>query len=427
MQDYSESALVEKPAIALFAALGYKTANTFHERLGKNGTLGRETYDEVVLSPRLRAALHRLNPGLSWEAIEIAVEELTRDRSALSLANANREVYGLLKNGVNIRIRGDGDEEIDETVRVIDWNNLANNDFLLVSQFWIAGEMYKRRADLVGFVNGLPLLFIELKAAHKRLENALRDNLRDYKDTIPQIFWYNAFIILSNGRQSRIGSITAGWEHFFEWKKISNEQEKGVVSLETMIRGTCEQGRLLDIVENFTLFSDAGGAVVKLIAKNHQFLGVNKALDAVHSIPENQGRLGAFWHTQGTGTSYSYDFSSRRVLLKIPGNWTFLIVTDRQELDYQIFKTFHDVGAVTEHQVQAENGEHLRQLLQEDHRNIFTLIHKFHTEKGQTYPKLSDRSDIIVITDEAHRTQYDILALNMRNPLPNDAFIGFTG
>lgn len=427
MQDYSESALVEVPAIALFATLGYETANTFHERLGKNGTLGRETYDEVVLSPRLRAALRRLNPGLSWEAIEIAVEELTRDRSALSLANANREVYRLLKNGVNIRIRGEGDEEIDETVRVIDWNNPANNDFLLVSQFWIAGEMYKRRADLVGFVNGLPLVFIELKAAHKRLENAYRDNLRDYKDTIPQIFWYNAFIILSNGRQSRIGSITAGWEHFFEWKKISNEQEKGVVSLETMIRGTCEQNRLLDIVENFTLFSDAGGALVKLIAKNHQFLGVNNALDAVYSIRENQGRLGVFWHTQGSGKSYSMVFFSQKVLRKIPGNWTFLIVTDRQELDDQIYKTFQDVGAVTEHQVQAENGEHLRQLLQEDHRNIFTLIHKFHTEKGQTYPKLSDRSDIIVITDEAHRTQYDILALNMRNALPKAAFIGFTG
>ena len=427
MHEYSEDVLVEQPTIDLFAALGYETANGFYEKLGKNGTFGRETYGEVVLLPRLRAALQRLNPGLAREAIEIASEELTRDRSALSLANANREVYRLLKNGVNIRIRGDGDEEIDETVRVIDWNNPANNDCLLVSQLWITGEMYRRRADLVGFVNGLPLIFIELKAAHKRLENAYRDNLRDYKDAIPQIFWYNAFIILSNGRQSRIGSITAGWEHFFEWKKISNEQEKGVVSLETMIRGTCERGHLLDIVENFTLFSDAGGAVVKLIAKNHQFLGVNNALDAVHSIRENQGRLGVFWHTQGSGKSYSMVFFSQKVLRKIPGNWTFLIVTDRQELDDQIYKTFQGVGAVTEHQVQAENGEHLRQLLQEDHRNIFTLIHKFHTEKGQTYSKLSDRSDIIVITDEAHRTQYDILALNMRNALPNAAFIGFTG
>ncbi len=221
--------------------------------------------------------------------------------------------------------------------------------------------------------------------------------------------------------------MTSGWEHFFEWKKISNEEEKGVVSLETMIRGTCEKSRFLDIVENFTLFSSAGGASVKLIAKNHQFLGVNNALEAVRSLGENQGRLGVFWHTQGSGKSYSMVFFSQKVLRKIHGNWTFLIVTDRQELDDQIYKTFQDVGAVTEHQVQAENGDHLKQLLQEDHRNIFTLIHKFHTEKGQNYPKLSDRSDIIVITDEAHRTQYDILALNMRSALPNAAFIGFTG
>ncbi len=427
MHDYSEDILVEQPTIDLFAALGYETANTFHEKLGKNGTLGRETYADVVLVPRLRAALQRLNPDLSHEAIELAIEELTRDRSALSPANANREIYQLLKQGINIRISAGEDMQLTETVRVIDWNNPGNNDFFLASQFWISGEMYRKRADLVGFVNGLPLVFIELKAAHKRLENAYHDNLRDYKDTIPQIFWYNAFIIISNGHQSRIGSMTAGWEHFFEWKKISNEEEKGVVSLETMIRGTCEKTCLLDIVENFTLFSTTGGASVKLIAQNHQFLGVNNALDAMRSLRENQGRLGVFWHTQGSGKSYSMVFFSQKVLRKIPGNWKFLIVTDRQELDDQIYKTFQDVGAVTEHQVQAESGDHLKQLLQEDHRNIFTLIHKFHTEKGQNYPKLSDRSDIIVITDEAHRTQYDILALNMRNALPNAAFIGFTG
>src|SRR6266849_3394069 len=427
MHDYSEDVLVEQPNIALFGNLVYQTANTFYEKLGKNGTLGRETYAEVVLVRRLRAALQRLNPDLPHEAIELAIEELTRDRSALSPANANREIYQLLKQGIPIRISAGEDAELVETVRVIDWNNPTNNDFFLASQFWISGEMYRRRADLVGFVNGLPLIFIELKAAHKRLENAYRDNLRDYKDTIPQILWYNAFIILSNGHESRIGSMTAGWEHFFEWKKISNEEERGVVSLETMIRGTCEKNRLLDIVENFTLFNIAGGASIKLIAKNHQFLGVNNALEAMRSLRENQGRLGVFWHTQGSGKSYSMVFFSQKVLRKIPGNWTFLIVTDRQELDDQIYKTFQDVGAVTEQQVQAESGEYLKELLQEDHRNIFTLIHKFHTEKGQRYPKLSDRSDIIVITDEAHRTQYDILALNMRNALPNAAFIGFTG
>src|SRR5437868_1120290 len=214
-------------------------------------------------------------------------------------------------------VEGGGDAEIDETVCVIDWKTPENNDFLLVSQLWIAGEVHKRRTDLGGFVNGLPLVLVELKTTHKRLENAFHGNLRDYKDTIPQIFWYNAFIILSNGHQSRIGSMTAGWEHFFEWKKISDEEEKGVISLETMIRGTCEKNRLLDIVENFTLFNSAGGALVKLIAKNHQFLGVNNALEAVRSLRENQGRLGVFWHTQGSGKSYSMVFFSQKVLRKI--------------------------------------------------------------------------------------------------------------
>jgi len=435
MRNYSEDALVEQPAIALFAQLGYETINAFHEKAGKHSMLGRETQHEVVLLPRLRAALQRLNPGVAREAIELAIADVTSDRSMLSPAHANREVYRLLKDGVKVKMRGEGegggevggDTEIDEIVRVIDWNVPENNDFLLVSQLWVAGEMHKRRADLVGFVNGLPLVLVELKTTHKRLENAFNDNLRDYKDTIPQLFWYNAFIILSNGHSSRIGSISAGWEYFFEWKKIGNEEEKGVVSLDTLIRGVCEKGRLLDIIENFTLFSDTGGALVKLVARNHQFLGVNNALDAVRSMRENQGKLGVFWHTQGSGKSYSMVFFSQKVLRKIAGNWTFLIITDRQELDEQIYKNFQSVGAVTEKEVHAESGAHLQQLLREDHRNIFTLIHKFHNEPGQTYPRLSDRSDIIVMTDEAHRTQYDQLALNMRNALPNAAFIGFTG
>src|SRR6266581_8503593 len=427
MRNYSEDALVEQPAIALFVKLGYETINAFHEKPGRRSMPGREMLHEVVLVSRLRAALHRLNPGVARGAIELAIEDLTFDRSALSPAHGNREVYRRLKDGVKVKMRGEGDAEIDETVRIIDWKTPENNDFLLVSQLWIAGEMHKRRTDLVGFVNGLPLVLVELKTTHKRLEDAYHDNLRDYKDTIPQLFWYNAFIMLSNGHQSRIGSMTAGWEHFFEWKKIGNEEEQGVVSLETIIRGVCEKGRLLDIVENFTLFSDTGGALFKLIARNHQFLGVNNALDAVRSMRENQGRLGVFWHTQGSGKSYSMVFFSQKVLRKIPGNWTFLIVTDRQELDDQIYKTFQNVGAVTEHQVQAQSGAHLQQLLQHDHRIIFTLIQKFNIDRGQNYPKLSTRYDIIVITDEAHRTQYDILAFNMRNALPNAAFIGFTG
>ena len=428
-QGYTEDALVEQPAIGLFADLGWETVNAFHEQYGENGTLGRENAGEVVLLGPLRAALRKLNPSLTRDAIEQAIEELTRSRSALSLAQANREVYQLLKDGVKVSFQDEDEEEITETVRVIDWSAPENNHFLLISQFWITGEVYKRRADLVGFVNGLPLVFIELKASHKNVEDAYRKNLRDYKDTIPHVFWYNALIILSNGSYSRVGSVTASWEHFAEWKKISDEEEPGVISLETMIRGTCQKGRLLDLVENFTLFSEERSTLVKLVAKNHQYLGVNNAIDAVQHLRENQGRLGVFWHTQGSGKSYSMVFFSQKVLRKVPGNWTFVVVTDRQELDEQIYTTFAKAGVVTEaeERVRAQTGEHLKELLHENHRFLFTLIHKFHSPPGVRYPTLSERSDIIVMTDEAHRSQYDVLALNMRNALPKAAFIGFTG
>jgi type I restriction enzyme R subunit len=431
MNTYTEDALIEQPSIALFQQLGWEYMNCFHERFGTgtDSALGRETQHEVVLVPRLRAALQRLNPRLPPEAIEAAIAELTRDRSVLGPAYANREVYALLKDGVKVNVRDRDGRQSVRVVAVIDWQRPAANDFFLASQFWVSGDVYKRRADLVGFVNGLPLAFIELKASHKSVKDAYTQNLRDYKQTIPQIFAYNAFIILSNGSYSRIGSMTADWERFSEWKKINSEGEEGIISLDTMIRGTCDPARLLDIVENFILYSDAGGALVKIVAKNHQYLGVNNAIEAVGHMGDNKGRLGVFWHTQGSGKSYSMLFFSQKILRKLPGNWTFLITTDRQELDDQIYKTFAASGTVIEKegQVHASSGAHLKRLLSEDHRYVFTLIHKFHTGKGETYPALSDRSDIIVITDEAHRSQYDTLALNMRNALPNAAFLAFTG
>jgi type I restriction enzyme, R subunit len=419
---YSEDDLIEQPAIALFGELKWETAA------------------EVVLVRRLRAALEKLNPKAPAEAITQAIEEITRDRSRMHPAAANEEVYRLLKEGVKAKAlfrRGDkkrgghGDagreEERDETVRVVDWNTAENNDFFLASQFWVTGELYTRRADLVGFVNGLPLLFVELKAAHRSIESAFHDNLRDYKTTIPQLFWYNAFIILSNGSQSRIGSVTAEWEHFAEWKRINSEGEQGIVSLETMIQGTCDRANLLDLAENFTLFQKTKKGLVKLVAKNHQYLGVNATIAALRHIKENQGRLGVFWHTQGSGKSVSMIFFAQKALRKISGTYTFVVVTDRTDLDDQIYSNFVDTGAITEEKAQAESGKDLQRRLTEDHRYVFTLIQKFGTKKGARYPVVSERSDIIVITDEAHRTQYDQLALNMRNGLPNAAFIAFTG
>jgi len=428
LSSYSEDRLIQAPTIELFGKLKWETADCYHEFDSGKSTLGRESKGDVVLASRLRPALRKLNPPeIPDEAISVAIEEIMRDRSLMSPAAANKEIYEALKTSVNVPCRNRDGEEETVPVRVVDWQTPANNDFFLASQFWVAGDMYTRRADLVGFVNGLPFVFIELKAVHRNLEEAYRNNLRDYRNTIPKLFWYNAFNILSNGSESRIGTISSDWDHFAEWKKINSEGEEGIISLDTMIRGTCDRERLFDLVENFTLFVETEDGLVKMLAKNHQYLGVNNVVQALSDIKKNKGRLGVFWHTQGSGKSYSMVFFAQKVLRKKTGNWTFLIVTDRDELDTQIYKNFVNAGAVTEEEAQASSGAHLQQLLKEDHRYVFTLIQKFRTEGGGSYPMLSERSDIIVITDEAHRSQYDTLALNMRTALPNAAFIAFTG
>ena len=427
---YSEDQLIEQPAIALLADLGWETLDCFDEFSQVGGSpIGRETKSEVVLTSRLHPALRRLNPDASEVAVDAAIEEITRTRSAMSPPAANHEIYTLLKDGVRVTaIDPDGEEEPVEILRVIDWSAPANNDFLAASQIWISGEMYLKRPDLIGFINGLPLLSMEFKRIDEPLYSAYNDNLRDYKDTIPHLFWYNALIILSNGSESRFGGVTASWEHFAEWKRVSREEEQGASSLETMLRGICNHERLLDLIENFTLFMEAQGGLIKLIAKNHQYLGANNAIRALQEIDSNRGKLGVFWHTQGSGKSVSMIFFAQKVLRKIPGNWSFVLVTDRVELDNQLYKNFASCrGVVIENEVHAENVAHLRQLLSQDHRYIFTLIQKFQTRDGESHPVLSKRSDIIVITDESHRSQYDTLALNMRTALPNAAFIAFTG
>ena len=430
-QAYGEDPLVEQPTIELFAALGWETANLHHEWASGASSEGRRSTKEVFLAPRLRAALRRLNPDLPETAFDQAVGELTRDRSLQVPVNANAEVYRLLKEGLKVRVPDEAGGSTTATVRFIDWRNPAANDFLLASQVWIRGEVYRRRADLVGFVNGIPLLFLELKAPGVALKNAYDDNLTDYRHAIPHVFVPNGFVVLSNGSDTRIGSTYAAWEHFAEWKRINDEGEAGVVSLETVIRGSCTQARLLDLVENFVVFEETRTGLVKKLARNHQYLGVNNAIGALAEIKERPegaaGKLGVFWHTQGSGKSLSMVFLTQKILRTVPGNWTFVMVTDRDELDDQIFKTFANTGAITGAEAQATSGDHLKQLLREDHRYVFTLIQKFQTRDGSPYPKLSDRRDIIVITDEAHRSQYDTLAMNMRRALPNAAFLGFTG
>ncbi|MBI2634739.1 type I restriction endonuclease subunit R [Candidatus Peregrinibacteria bacterium] len=431
MNNYSEDFLVEQPAIKVFAELGYETQNCFDEKFGDNPTLGRKEMNDVALLPRLEAALEKINPQLPRKALQMGVQEILRSRGHLGFAQANKELYGLIKNGIKVSVVDDETtENEDYTVKVVDFNNPDNNNFFLGSQFWIAGEMYKRRADLVGFVNGLPMIFIELKASHKNLKHAFNDNFRDYKSTVPQLFWFNAFVIISNGIETKIGSITSEWEHFNDWKKINNEGEKGVVSMDTMFKGTCEKKKFLDILENFILFDNPHGDIVKVLARNHQFLGVNGAIEDFSKAKKSDGKIGVFWHTQGSGKSISMVFFAQKILRKFEGNYTFVVVTDRQELDGQIYKQFASAGVTTEEEdkIHANSSRHLQELLQEDHRLVFTLIQKFRTERqGEVYPELSGRDDIIVMTDEAHRSQYEVFALNMRNALPKANFIGFTG
>lgn len=429
---YTEDALVEQPAINLFSDLSWETATCWDEVFGAlddesltNNSLflGRETRNDVVLFARLKAALVRLNLGISTFIIQEAIDEIARDRSAMTPISANEEIYDLLTNGYVYTTNAEDEE--DCVVQYIDWSKPSNNDFLLCSQMSITGEIETRRPDLVGFINGLPLVFIELKASHKNLLTAYKNNLADYKNTIPQLFFFNQIIILSNGVQSKVGSISSQWEHFAEWKKIESEKEERKVSLEVVIRGVCEQNRLLDIIENYTLFVKAKHTV-KIIAKYHQYLGVNQALSGLTNVKERAGQLGVFWHTQGSGKSFSMVFFCKKAFRKFTGNWTFVLVTDRTDLDDQIYKTFNSAGIVTEN-CQADSGVQLKALLSEDHRFVFTLIQKFKGDEKGNYPVLSERDDIIVITDEAHRSQYDSLAMNMRNAMPNASFMAFTG
>jgi type I restriction enzyme R subunit len=425
-----DEAELEAATLELFAELGWETANAYAE-VFPGGMLGREHPGEVVLRDRLYAAVARLNPEVPDSARMEATEQLVRLRPPEPEARNNQDVWNLLRDGAKVEVEESGTRRT-VTVRFIDWDDPSANDWLAVRQFRVMGELYSCRLDIVGFVNGLPLLFVELKAPQVDHRQAFEDNLTHYRVAVPQVFWFNGVAILSNGVDTKVGSFSAPWDHFGEWKRVASEEEPPNTSIETAIRGTCNPLRLLDLVENFTLFQEVPGGLIKILAKNHQVLGVNNALRSLREIEGNQGRLGVFWHTQGSGKSFSMIFFSQKALRKVSGRYSFVVVTDRQDLDEQIYKNFVSTAAVTEPQggesgPQATSGAHLQALLRGDHRYVFTLIQKFRTETGQRYPVLSERDDIIVMADEAHRTQYDTLALNLRNALPNAAFLAFTG
>ena len=426
---YTEDTLVQQTtAEYLEQEFGWESVYAYNnETFGPDGTLGRGSDHDVVLARILRAKLVELNPELPVDAYDDAVRQIVTTVASQTLLATNREKYDLIKDGVQVTFRNAKGERVRQRLRVFDFAEAENNHFLCVRELWVRGDLYRRRADIVGFVNGLPLLFIECKNIHKDLKTAFEKNYSDYLDTIPHLFHHNAIVLFGNGDKAKIGSLTSRWEHFHEWKRLA-EEEPGVVDMETLLKGVCNKHNFMDLLENFILFDDSSGETRKIVARNHQFLGVNRAIEAVRDRNNRQGKLGVFWHTQGAGKSYSMVMFTRKVHRKLGGNFTFVILTDRDDLDTQIYKTFAGCGVVDNDRdsCRAISGQHLGGLLAEHKSYIFSLIQKFNQEvdPDEGYTR---RDDVIVITDEAHRTQYGTLALNMRNALPNASYIGFTG
>ena len=426
--DYSENILVQESAGNLLRdELGWDVQFAYNkEILGKNGTFGRTSYKEILLKRYFNAALKKFNPWINDEQILEAQRILENRLSTSSLLQINEEKYFLIRDGIKVTVKKPNGETEKQTAALIDFKNPQNNYFLAVKELKIHGDLYRRRTDIVGFVNGIPLLFVELKKTTVDVQNAYEDNYTDYQDTIPHLFYYNAFVMLSNGTEAKVGTLGSKYEFFHEWKRLA-EAERGSVALETMLRGICKKENFLDLFENFILFDHSGGNTAKILARNHQYLGVNEAMKAYAARKLNNGKLGVFWHTQGSGKSYSMVFLAQKIRRKFEGSPTFVILTDRDELNKQISDTFENCGLLGDVKASrfiATSGADLIQKLKGNPSFIFTLIQKFN--KPDTEPILPDH-DVIIMSDEAHRSQYGIFADNMMKLLPTAARIGFTG
>ena len=426
--DYSENILVQKSAGDLLRdELGWDVQFAYNtEVLGKNGTFGRTSYHEILLTRYFQNALRRLNPWMTDSQLSEAQKTLESRLSTASLLQVNEEKYFLLRDGIPVTVKKPNGQPETKRAAVIDFQNPENNEFLAIKELKIQGDLYRRRTDIVGFVNGIPLLFVELKKNTVDVQNAYEDNYTDYLDTIPQLFYYNAFLMLSNGTEAKIGTLGSKYEFFHEWKRLA-ESDPGSVALETMLRGICRKENFLDLLENFILYDHSGGRTAKILARNHQYLGVNEAVKAYAGRKLNDGKLGVFWHTQGSGKSYSMVFLAQKIRRKFAGSPTFVILTDRDELNKQISDTFENCGLLGKTkaaQFIAASGDDLVQKLKGNPSFIFTLIQKFN--KPDAAPIYPDH-DIIIMSDEAHRSQYGIFADNMMKLLPTAARIGFTG
>lgn len=461
---FLSEAEVENALLDQLRALGYSIER--EENIGPDGHRPeRESHDEVVLKRRLEEAVARLNPSLPAEARHDAIRRVTQSELP-NLLEENRRLHRLLTEGVDVEYYADDGVLTAGKARLIDFDDPANNDWLAVNQFVVINGQYQRRPDVVLFVNGLPLAVIELKAPgdHQATVVAAFNQLQTYKQQIPQLFHTNAVLVASDGLMARVGSLSADLERFMPWRTTDGREvaPKGAPELETLIAGVFEPRRLLDLLRDFTVFGETGASLVKIIAGYHQFHAVKKAVEqtvramppahVVQEDPADYGlpsvksqrpgdrRAGVIWHTQGSGKSLLMAFYAG-LLVKHPAleNPTLVVLTDRNDLDDQLFATFSMCrDLIRQTPVQAEGREHLKELLNRASGGvIFTTLQKF----GEVEGPLTLRRNVVVIADEAHRSQYGFkakvdartgeisygFAKYMRDALPNASFIGFTG
>ncbi len=430
-------AVVEAAALETLAKLGYEVRTG--EEIGPDGSDER-AHRDVVLRGRLEAAVARLNPSIPASAREDAIRQLLAAQSQV-LVSENHRVHLAMTRGITVQFRlADGSTRSD-IVQLLDFDRPEDNDFLAVNQLTVKNKLVNRRPDIVVFVNGLPLANIELKNPADRnatLAGAW-NQIQTYQTEIPELFRTNVLSVVSDGREARVGSLTANWERFMPWRAKSADEEalpKGRPEQDTLLRGIFRPEHLLDLIRYFVIFEDRDGAVSKKVAGYHQFFAVRKAVDRTIAATSQAGdrKVGVVWHTQGSGKSLSMVFYAGRIIQRVEmHNPTLVVITDRNDLDAQLFGQFAAAHELLRGEpLQADSREELRQLLDRASGGvIFTTVQKFAPSgKGERMPLLSDRRNIVVIADEAHRSQYDFIdgfARNLRDALPNASYLGFTG
>lgn len=428
---------IEQNTLEILAELGWQVLHG-PDILTTPDHAGERNPTDAVIEHRLKQALARINPGVEQNALDEAFKKIMRSNEP-DLLHDNRQFHQMLVDGIDIESRI-GDEVRTVKVDLFDFDNPENNEFVAINQFTIMQGDYHRRPDVMLFVNGLPIGIIELKDPSNEKANlkAAYNQLQTYKAEVPVLFRFNELMIISDGIDAEIGTISANYERFTPWKTIDGEKElHGVPMLEVLLRGVCDKQRMLDIIRSFIVFErdEEKHSYIKKLAGYHQYWVVTKALESTHQAiqPDSDHRVGVVWHTQGSGKSLSMMFYSGKLILDpVLENPTIIVITDRNDLDDQLFSTFGNCkDLLRQDPVQAESRNNLQELLQRNAGGvIFTTNAKFFPEEGNDYPMLSDRRNIIVMADEAHRSQYNFIdgfAKHIRQALPNASFIGFTG